>query len=140
MFSEFVKEITKELEAKESRNRARDANAQIAFNYAVGYLLKQLWRDTLSYPPRESTINLRSGYYSELERYRDPQLTYRQVKAAFEALLGPLLGACWGPKRVLGEAPGSCWDQLGGILGQVGSLCLDLGPFEPPRGPQERPT
>ena len=87
MFSEFVKEITKELEAKESRNRARGANAQISFNYAVGYLLKELWRDTLSYPPRESSINLRSGYYSELERYRDPQLTYRQVKAAFEGLI-----------------------------------------------------
>ena len=79
MFSEFVEEIAKELEAKESRNRARGADAQISFNYAVGYLLKELWRDTLSYPPRESTINLRSGYYSELERYRDPQLTYRQV-------------------------------------------------------------
>ena len=87
MFSEFVKEITKELEAKESRNRARGANAQISFNYAVGYLLKELWRDTLSYPPRESSINLRSGYYSELERYRDPQLTYRQVKAAFDTLI-----------------------------------------------------
>ena len=62
MFSEFVKEITKELEAKESRSRTRDANAQIAFNYAVGYLLKKLWRDTLSYPPRESTINLRTAY------------------------------------------------------------------------------
>ena len=87
MFSEFVKEITKELEAKESRNRARGANAQISFNYAVGYILKELWRNALSYPPRESSINLRSGYYSELERYRDPLLTYRQVKAAHEGLI-----------------------------------------------------
>ena len=87
MFSEFVKEITKELEAKESRNRARGANAQISFNYAVGYILKELWRNALSYPPRESTINLRTAYYSELERYRDPLLTYRQVKAAYEGLI-----------------------------------------------------
>ena len=87
MFSEFVKEITKELEAKESRNRARGADAQISFSYAVGHILTELWRDVLSYPPRESTINLRSGYYSELDRYRDPQLTYRQVKAAFDTLI-----------------------------------------------------
>jgi hypothetical protein len=87
MFSEFVKEITKELEAKESRKRARGADAQISFNYAVGYILRELWRDALSYPPRESMINLRSGYYSELDRYRDPQLTYRQVKAAFDTLI-----------------------------------------------------
>ena len=87
MFSEFVKEITKELEAKESRNRARGADKQLTFSYAVGYILKKLWRDTLSYPPRESSINLRSGYYSESERYRDPQLTYRQAKAAYEGLI-----------------------------------------------------
>ena len=74
MFSEFVKEITKELEAKESRKRARGADKQLRFSYAVGYILKKLWRDTLSYPPRESSISLRSGYYSEPERYRDPQL------------------------------------------------------------------
>ena len=85
MFSEFVKEIVKELEAKESRKRARSADAQSTFSYAVGYIVKKLWRDTLSYPPRESSINMRSGYYSELERYRDPQLTYRQVKAAFDS-------------------------------------------------------
>jgi len=66
MFSEFVKEVTKELEAKESRKRARGADAQISFNYAVGHILTEIWRDVLSYPPRESTINLRSGYYSEL--------------------------------------------------------------------------
>ena len=87
MFSEFVKEVTKELEAKESRKRARGADAQISFNYAVGRILTEIWRDVLSYPPRESTINLRSGYYSELDRYRDPQLTYRQVKAAFDTLI-----------------------------------------------------
>ena len=87
MFSEFVKEITKELEAKESRKRARGADKQLTFSYAVGNILRELWRNTLSYPPRESSINMRSGYYSELERYRDPQLTYRQVKAAFDTLI-----------------------------------------------------
>ena len=87
MFDELVKEITKELEAKESRDRARSADAQSTFSYAVGNILKELWRNALSYPPRESSINLRSGYYSESERYRDPQLTYRQAKAAYEGLI-----------------------------------------------------
>ena len=39
------------------------------------------------YPPSESSINLRSGYYSELPRYQDENLTYRQVKAAFEGMI-----------------------------------------------------
>ena len=41
----------------------------------------------MSYPPRESSINLRRGYYSELPRYRDENLTYRQVKAAFDGMI-----------------------------------------------------
>ena len=87
MFSAFINEIVKELEAKESRVRARDAASKLKFKYAVRYILKELWVNTLSIPPRESRINLRSGYYSELERYRDPMLTYRQVEAAFQTLI-----------------------------------------------------
>lgn len=87
MFSEFVKEITKELEAKESRNRARSADAQLSFNYAVKYILEELWRNALSIPPKESSVNLRSNFYSDTERCRDPNLTYRQVKAAFDTLI-----------------------------------------------------
>ena len=87
MFEELVKEITKELEVQESRGRARSGDAQDSFEYAVRFILTSLWRDSISYPPCESSINLRNGYYSELPRYRDSKLTYRQVKAAFEALI-----------------------------------------------------
>ena len=87
MFEEFVKEITKELEAKESRSRARSAAPHARFEYAVSFLLQELWRNSLSYPPRESSIHLRRGYYSELPRYRDENLTYRQVKAAFDGMI-----------------------------------------------------
>lgn len=38
-------------------------------------------------PSRECSINLRSRYYSENPRHRDPQLTYSQVKAVFDALI-----------------------------------------------------
>ena len=31
-------------------------------------------------------MSLRSGYYSENKRYRDPNLTYKQVIAVFEGL------------------------------------------------------
>ena len=87
MFDELVKEITKELEAKESRGRARGGDLKARFEYAVRFLIGKLWRNFLSYPPSESSINLRSGYYSELPRYRDENLTYKQVKAAFEGMI-----------------------------------------------------
>ena len=87
MFDELTKEITKDLEAKESRQRARRDGAQAAFEYAVKHILEQLWRNSLSLPPCESTINLGRSYYSELARSRDPRLTYRQVKAAFDGLI-----------------------------------------------------
>ena len=87
MFEEFVKEITKELEAKESRSRARSAAPHARFEYAVSFLLRELWRNSLSYPLRESSIHLRRGYYSELPRYQDENLTYRQVKAAFDGMI-----------------------------------------------------
>ena len=72
MFEELVKEITKELEAKENRGRSRSADAQNNFEYAVCYILGELWKASLSYPQRESTINLRNGYYSE---YPDIEIT-----------------------------------------------------------------
>ena len=81
MFEELVKEITKELEVQESRGRARSGDAQNNFEYAVRYILGELWKASLSYPQGECLINLRSGYYSELHRYRDNNLTYRQIKA-----------------------------------------------------------
>ena len=87
MFDEFVKEITSELEAKESRGRARSGDAQDNFEYAVRFILEGLWKKSLSFPPGESFINLRSGYYSELPRYKDHKLTYRQVKAAFGGMI-----------------------------------------------------
>ena len=87
MFDELVKEIVRELEAKESRGRARGGDTKARFEYAVGFLIGELWRNSLSYPPSESSVNLRSGYYSELPRYRDENLTYRQVKAAFKGMI-----------------------------------------------------
>ena len=87
MFDELVKEVTKDLEAKENRGRARGGDVKARFEYAVSFILGELWRNSLSHPPSESLINLRAGYYSELQRYRDAKLTYRQVKAAFDGMI-----------------------------------------------------
>jgi hypothetical protein len=56
MFEEQIKEIIKELEAKESRSRARRDDAQVSFEYAVRSILEGLWRNYLSFPPNESSI------------------------------------------------------------------------------------
>jgi len=69
MFDELIKEITKELEANESRSRVRRDAAQVSFEFAVRSVSEVLWRNYLSFPPNESPINLRNGYFSELPRY-----------------------------------------------------------------------
>ena len=56
MFEELIKEIIKELEAKESRSRARRDEAQVSFEYAVWSILEGLWRNYLSFPSNESSI------------------------------------------------------------------------------------
>ena len=64
MFEEFVKEITKELEAKESRSRARSAAPHARFEYAVSFLASRAMEELfvvstegkLNPPPARDTI------------------------------------------------------------------------------------
>jgi hypothetical protein len=56
MFEDLIKEITNELEAKESRSRARRDDAQFNFEYAVRSILERLWRNYLSFTLNESSI------------------------------------------------------------------------------------
>ena len=53
MFSEFINEIVKELEAKENRERSRGVDAQFSFKYAVRYILETLWRDNFDTSQRK---------------------------------------------------------------------------------------
>ena len=87
MFNNFVQEIIKELEQSEHRQRVRRVSAQANFEYAVEYLLRELWKDFRSIPSSKTSINLRSGFYSESERYGDKRLTYTQVMAAFKGMI-----------------------------------------------------
>ena len=86
MFEELVLEITKMIEGVEGRKRSRTPDEQPRFQYAIRYILTDLWKTSHSIPMSECSINRRSGYYSENPRYRDPSLTYKQVRAAFEGL------------------------------------------------------
>ena len=88
MFEQFIKEIISDISQGEERQRNRRDDAQHHFEYAVRYILTDLWKASKSIPFRECSINKRAGFYSDQpERYRDSNLTYRQVIAAFEGLL-----------------------------------------------------
>ena len=82
---ELANEISSILVGNEVR-KARSADPQSRFGYAVKYILADLWKASKSTPIRECLMSLRSGYYSENKRYRDPNLTYKQVIAVFEGL------------------------------------------------------
>ena len=82
---ELTNEISSILVGNEVR-KARSADPKSRFDYAVKYILTDLWKASKSIPARECLMSLRSGYYSENKRYRDPNLTYKQVIAVFEGL------------------------------------------------------
>ena len=86
MFEELILEITKMIEGIEGRKRSRTLDEQPRFQYAIRYILTDLWKASHSIPMSECSINRRSGYYSENPRSRDVSLTYKQVRAAFEGL------------------------------------------------------
>ena len=87
MFEQLVKEVISDISQREDRQRNRRDDAQQHFEYAVRYLLTDLWKASKSIPFRESKINRNRNYYSsQPERYRDSNLTHRQVIAAFEGL------------------------------------------------------
>ena len=87
MFDELVNETSKDILSHEQRKRLRTSEEQHRFEYAVRYILSDLWKASKCIPTRSCLINLRSGSYSENPQYRDPNLTYRQVKAVFDTMI-----------------------------------------------------
>ena len=87
MISELTKEVIKRIEATEGRERSRKQQDQLRFEHSVRIVLLDLWKSIKCTPKRECLINKRSGYYSENPRYRDPNLTYKQMMTAFNGLL-----------------------------------------------------
>ena len=85
--TDLIKETVSKIQQYESRSRARSANAQQSFEYAVTAILIDLWKVSFTVPASECLINKRNGYYSENRRYKHPLLTYKQTMAAFDDLL-----------------------------------------------------
>jgi len=65
MFDELVNETSKDILSHEQRKRLRTSEEQHRFEYAVRYILSDLWKASKCIPKKSCLINLRSGFYSE---------------------------------------------------------------------------
>ena len=85
-FNELCKRISHDIDAKDLRTRSRTEQEQLRFDYAVSYQLTELWKKHFTHQDHESSMQKRSNYYSSLQIYRDPNLTYRMAIQVFEGL------------------------------------------------------
>ena len=85
-FEELCKALAERIDKSETRERGRTAEAKQNLLTSVHHLVSQLWKGTQIHEGYEAGINKRSGWYSEIERYRHPGLTYRQTIAAYDGL------------------------------------------------------
>ena len=85
-FEELYKKLSQDIDTKDTRARARTEQEQIRFDYAVSYILRELWNKHFTHEDNESSIQKNKNFYSALEQYRDPNLTYRMAIQAFEGL------------------------------------------------------
>lgn len=88
MIDDLVSDISLRIVASSGKKRSPTNKEYFRLSYAVRHLLTDMWKSLSSVPQRECTINLRNGYYSENQRYRDPNLTYRQIKSAYDWMVG----------------------------------------------------
>lgn len=87
-FEPIVTKLKTEIEALEQRTRTRSEEPSKAFTSAVRHFVVEAWKGYKSVPPQESSIHLGRSHYSHTTRYADKSLTYRQVKAAYNGLVG----------------------------------------------------
>ena len=85
-FEELCKALAERIDKSETRERGRTAEAKQNLLTSVHHLVSQLWQGTQIHEGYEAGISKRSGWYSEIERYRQPGLTYRQTIAAYDGL------------------------------------------------------
>ena len=85
-FEELSKRISQEIDSIEIRSRSRSAHEQIRFNYAVKHQLIELWKKHHTHKDNHSSIQKNKNFYSALQQYRDPYLTYRMAIQTFEGL------------------------------------------------------
>ena len=91
MFKELIKELAEEITAIEhERKNKRTPSAQANFEHAIEYFLLNIKRASMPDSMHEMIVQLRNGYYSELNRNNNtngPILTARQVRAVYDGLL-----------------------------------------------------
>jgi len=85
-FDELCTKISQDIDTKEVRSRSRTEQEQIRFNYAVRHQLIELWKKHHTHKNNQSSIQKNKNFYSKLQQYRDPYLTYRMAMQAFEGL------------------------------------------------------
>ena len=85
-FDELCTKISQDIDTKEIRSRSRTEQEQIRFNYAVKHQLIELWKKHHTHKDNQSSIQKNKNFYSALQQYRDPYLTYRMTIQAFEGL------------------------------------------------------
>ena len=85
-FEELYKKLSQDIDTKDTRARARTEQEQIRFDYAVSYILKELWNKHFTHEDNETSIQKNKNFYSALEQYRDPNLTYRMAIQALSHL------------------------------------------------------
>ena len=85
-FNELCTKISHDIDSIDTRSRSRTEKEQIRFDYAVTYQLIKLWKKHFTHHDHESSIQKNKNYYSALQIYRDPNLTYRMAMQVFEGL------------------------------------------------------
>ena len=85
-FDELCTKISQDIDTREIRSRSRTEQEQIRFNYAVRHQLIELWKKHHTHKDNQSSIQKNKNFYSALQQYRDPYLTYRMAIQAFEGL------------------------------------------------------
>ena len=85
-FEELCTKISQDIDTKEIRSRSRTEQEQIRFNYAVKHQLIELWKKHHTHKDNQASIQKNKNFYSALQQYRDPYLTYRMAIQTFEGL------------------------------------------------------
>ena len=85
-FDELCKKLTQDIGNNIVLKRSWKEDEQLRFDYAVRYLLIDLWKKHHTHPDNHLSIQKNKNFYSALKQYRDPQLTYRMAMHAFDGL------------------------------------------------------
>ena len=85
-FDELCKKLTQDIGNNIVLKRSWKDDEQFRFNYAVRYLLIDLWNKHHTHPDNHLSIQKNKNFYSALKQYRDPNLTYRMAIHAFDGL------------------------------------------------------